>query len=209
MRENSEASRLVALASACLLCVVFSAIAFSTEQDAGVLEGDAGDSGVAGPTGDTGDAGPSGFAGPLGDTGPAGVVQVVAGTGLAGGTITSTGTLSIAPGGVVSSLIADGAKGLDCTYLQRAPATLNNGTSVNFTQSPPCTAGYRPTSGGVRLMTAATCGDASPSPLLASGLANVNWHSGPDTGTGWYGYVNNQSGAQICFSIWVHCCRLQ
>lgn len=51
---------------------------------------------------------PGGFADGVDDRG---ITQIVAGAGLGGGTITTTGTLSIASGGVVQGMIATGAVG--------------------------------------------------------------------------------------------------
>ncbi|MCW3121085.1 MAG: hypothetical protein JWQ38_577 [Flavipsychrobacter sp.] len=60
--------------------------------------GPAGPTGPTGATGATGPTGPAGPTGPTGATGPAGagsVTSITAGTGLSGGTITTSGTISL------------------------------------------------------------------------------------------------------------------
>ncbi len=57
--------------------------------------GPVGPAGPAGPTGPTGPTGPVGPAGPVGPMGPGSVTSITAGSGLLGGTITTSGTISM------------------------------------------------------------------------------------------------------------------
>jgi hypothetical protein len=83
----------------------------ATDYSWSLIKGDKGDTGLtgpAGPTGATGNTGPQGIqgvAGPTGATGPQGpagadgsgtLASITAGTGLSGGTITTTGTIALA-----------------------------------------------------------------------------------------------------------------
>lgn len=66
-------------------------------------------------------AGVAGLPPSLSDGDDVGVTQVVAGAGLSGGTITSSGTLAIAPGGVTAAMLAPNAVGstqIDPTQVQ-------------------------------------------------------------------------------------------
>jgi len=65
--------------------------------------------GPAGAQGPVGPAGPQGVPGPQGTPGPGSVTQVNTGAGLTGGPITTSGTISVAPGGITTGLLAPGA----------------------------------------------------------------------------------------------------
>ena len=99
--------------------------------------------------GDTGDQGPQGLKGDTGDQGLPGfgsVVLLETGAGLAGGPISTTGTISIAPGGVSNAMLT--SSGLTVT----AGSGLTGGGPVSL-------------GGTVSLAAADLAGDVSGSPL--------------------------------------------
>ncbi len=99
--------------------------------------------------GDIGDQGPQGLKGDTGDQGLSGVGSVVlleTGAGLAGGPISTTGTISIAPGGVSNAMLT--SSGLTVT----AGSGLTGGGPVSL-------------GGTVSLAAADLAGDVSGSPL--------------------------------------------
>jgi hypothetical protein len=102
--------------------------------------------------GATGDQGPQGLKGDKGDQGLPGIGSVVlleTGAGLAGGPISTTGTISIAPGGVSNAMLA--SSGISVT----AGAGLMGGGAVSL-------------GGTVSLSSAPLAGDVSGSPLTTT-----------------------------------------
>jgi hypothetical protein len=76
-----------------------------------------------------------------GDPGTGTVTSVGTGTGLTGGPITTSGTISVAPGGITSALIADGTiAGADMAAGSVGSAQVNS-AQVQLRVSPPCAAG--------------------------------------------------------------------
>ena len=60
------------------------------------VDGEDGEDGMPGPAGPTGATGATGPAGPAGPMGPGTITSITAGTGLSGGTITTSGTIALA-----------------------------------------------------------------------------------------------------------------
>ncbi|WP_457668974.1 hypothetical protein [Thiolapillus sp.] len=132
------------------------------------------------------------------DVGSTGVSQVNTGAGLTGGPITTTGTISVASGGIVGSMIATGAVGsaqIDSNQIQRrVSGTCPTGylmTGINADGSLQCT--------GVHVLVPQRF-DA----VTVDSSANVGWHTSLALDTSGYPVISYYDGSNGDLKL-AHC----